>query len=48
MFNSTTGDLTWSVCIAGYEVVEGGEEKNVPDAHLGTNFVGQRCNKPIF
>ncbi len=38
MFNSTTGDLTWSVCTAGYEVVEGGEEKNVPDAHLGTNF----------
>jgi hypothetical protein len=38
MFNSTTGDLTWSVCTAGYEVVEAEEETNVPDAQLGTDF----------
>ena len=38
MFNSTTGDLTWSVYTAGYEVVDAEEEANVPEAHLGTNF----------
>ena len=38
MFNSATGELTWSICSAGYEVVDAEEVANVPDAHLGNDF----------
>jgi hypothetical protein len=38
VFNSTTGELTWSVHTAGYEVVEAGEEADVKEASLGANF----------
>ena len=38
VFNSTTGELTWSVHTAGYEIVEAGEEADVQEASLGANF----------
>ncbi|MEL0011810.1 MAG: hypothetical protein VW881_00050, partial [Alphaproteobacteria bacterium] len=38
VFNSATGELTWSVHTAGYEIVEAGEVANVPEAALGANF----------
>ena len=38
MFNPTTGELTWGVHEAGYEIVDAHEEVDVPDASLGANF----------
>jgi hypothetical protein len=38
LFNPTTGDLTWTVHTAGYEIVDDSAEEGVPEAQLGTEF----------
>jgi len=38
MFNPTTGDLTWVVHTAGYEIVDAEEEPSTADGQLGVGF----------